>query len=186
MICRAISPAGACRYAAGPSVAARNAGSAALAGSPDDSPDSYNGDDARRFHHGWYVAIDRYFEATKQNRQLEFALEAFQVTFSAAEVEANVIWAQLAESDARVIGKFFVILVSLLLLSHGSSNDLLSFSLALTAQLEVLQVAVGDAAGALNALGNTLEARLQDVPVRAREVAFHGVRRGAAVALAIA
>jgi hypothetical protein len=31
-----------------------------------------------------------------------------------------------------------------------------------------------------------LVARLQDVPVRAREVALHGVSHGAAVALAIA
>jgi hypothetical protein len=37
------------------------------------------------------VAIDRYSKATKQNGQLEFALEASQVAFSAAEAEANAI-----------------------------------------------------------------------------------------------
>ena len=58
--------------------------------------------------------------------------------------------------------------------------------LALTAQLEALQLAAGDASSALNARSDTLDARLQDVPVHAREEALHGVRRGAAVALAIA
>lgn len=47
-------------------------------------------------------------------------------------------------------------------------------------------MAASDAIGALNGRGNTLEARLQDVPICAREVAFHGIRHGAAVALAIA
>jgi surfactin synthase thioesterase subunit len=54
------------------------------------------------------------------------------------------------------------------------------------AQLEALQLAVGDATGALNARGDTLEDRLQDIPMHAREVALHGVRRGAVVALEIA
>jgi hypothetical protein len=53
-------------------------------------------------------------------------------------------------------------------------------------QLEDLQLATGDASSALNAQGKTLEACLQEVPVRAREVALHGVCRSAAVALAIA
>ena len=58
--------------------------------------------------------------------------------------------------------------------------------LALTSQLEDLQLAASDASSALNARDNTLESRLQDVPVRAREVALHGVRRGATVAPTIA
>ena len=70
--------------------------------------------------------------------------------------------------------------------SRHSSNDFLGFSLALTAQLEALEVAAGDTVGALNAWGDTLEARLQDVPIHAREVALHGIHRGATVALAIA
>jgi hypothetical protein len=36
----------------------------------------------------------------------------------------------------------------------------------------------------VNARGNTVAARLQDIPKCVREVAGHGVRRGAAVALA--
>jgi hypothetical protein len=47
-------------------------------------------------------------------------------------------------------------------------------------------LAAGDASSALNARGDTLEARLQDVPMCAREVALHGIRRGAAFTLAIA
>jgi hypothetical protein len=61
-----------------------------------------------------------------------------------------------------------------------------SLSSALTAQLEALQIAVGDTAGALNAQGETLEVCLQDIPMRVREVALHGFHRGAIVALAIA
>jgi len=58
--------------------------------------------------------------------------------------------------------------------------------LALTSQLEDLQLAASDASSALNARDNTLESRLQDVPVRAREVALHGVRHGVAIIMAIA
>ena len=38
----------------------------------------------------------------------------------------------------------------------------------------------------MNARGNTIAARLEDIPNRVREVAEHGVHCGAAVALAIA
>ena len=44
----------------------------------------------------------------------------------------------------------------------------------------------GDATSALNAQGNTLGDHLQDISVRAREVALHGVYHGAAIALTIA
>ena len=47
-------------------------------------------------------------------------------------------------------------------------------------------MAADDAADALNAWGDMPVACLQDVLVRAREVALLGVRHGAAVALAIA
>jgi hypothetical protein len=45
---------------------------------------------------------------------------------------------------------------------------------------------VRDATSALNALDETLEVSLQDIPVHVREVALHGVCCGTAVALAIA
>jgi hypothetical protein len=59
-------------------------------------------------------------------------------------------------------------------------------SSALIAQLEALQVVAGDTAGALNAQGETLEVHVQDIPMHVREVALHGIHRGAVVALAIA
>ena len=43
-----------------------------------------------------------------------------------------------------------------------------------------------DTTGALNALGDTLEACLQDVPIRTKVVAHHGIRRDASVIVAIA
>ena len=53
-------------------------------------------------------------------------------------------------------------------------------------QLEALQLVAIDAVNALNARGDVLEARLQDVPTHVREVALHGIRHEAAVALMIA
>lgn len=61
--------------------------------------------------------------------------------------------------------------------------NLLLFVVALTRQLEALQLAVNNAARALNARGDLLANRLQDIPVRAKEVALHGVHRGATVTL---
>ena len=43
-------------------------------------------------------------------------------------------------------------------------------------QLEALQLASNDVADTLNARGGMLVAHFQDVPVRARVVALHGVR----------
>ena len=39
------------------------------------------------------------------------------------------------------------------------------------------------AADAVNARGSPIDARLQDIPTRVQEIALHGVRHGAAVAL---
>ena len=39
---------------------------------------------------------------------------------------------------------------------------------------------------AINALGPLINACLHDVPTRVQEIAFHGVRHGASVALAVA
>ena len=39
------------------------------------------------------------------------------------------------------------------------------------------------AADAVNARGSLIDARLQDIPARVQEIALHGVRHGAAVAL---
>ena len=53
-------------------------------------------------------------------------------------------------------------------------------------QLESLQLAANAAADAVNARGSPIAARLQDVLVRVREIALHGVHHGAAVALTAA
>jgi hypothetical protein len=47
-------------------------------------------------------------------------------------------------------------------------------------------MAVNNATGALNARGDLLASRLQDIPMRAEEIALHGVCHGAVVALTIA
>ena len=53
-------------------------------------------------------------------------------------------------------------------------------------QIEALHAAATTATGSVNARGNIVAARLEDIPNRVREVAGHGVRRGTAVALPIA
>ena len=58
--------------------------------------------------------------------------------------------------------------------------------LDLTAQLESLRSAADHAVGFINARGAVLAIRLHDIPNSVREVALHGVRHGAATALATA
>ena len=58
--------------------------------------------------------------------------------------------------------------------------------LDLSAQLESLRSAADHAAGFVNARGAVLVVCLHDIPNRVREVALHGVRHGAATALAAA
>ena len=55
---------------------------------------------------------------------------------------------------------------------------------ALRAQMDTLYLAIEAVTGFVNARGETVAERLQDIPVRIREVALHGVRSGAADALA--
>ena len=52
--------------------------------------------------------------------------------------------------------------------------------------MESLQLAANAAVDAVNARGSPIDARLQDVPVHVREIALHGVRHCAAVALTVA
>ena len=58
--------------------------------------------------------------------------------------------------------------------------------LDLSAQLESLRSAADHAAGFVNARGVVPVVRLHDILNRVREVALHGVRHGAATALATA
>ena len=53
-------------------------------------------------------------------------------------------------------------------------------------QLESLQLAANVAADVINAWGSHIDARLQDIPAHVWEIALHGVRHGAAVALTAA
>ena len=52
-------------------------------------------------------------------------------------------------------------------------------------QVEALYAATVTPIEAVKAQGDTIAARLQDIPARVREVTSHGVHRGAAVALAM-
>ena len=70
-----------------------------------DSSDSYNGDDAPCFLWEWRASKDHYFEATRENGQLDIHLGASQAALLAVEKEANAARAWLAESDAMVEGK---------------------------------------------------------------------------------
>ena len=51
------------------------------------------------------MAQDHYFEATRENGQLEIRLRTSQATLLTAEEEASTARAWLAESDAMVVGK---------------------------------------------------------------------------------
>ena len=50
-------------------------------------------------------------------------------------------------------------------------------------QLESLQLAANAAANVVNARGSPIDVRLHDIPARVQEIALHGIRHGAAVAL---
>ena len=56
----------------------------------------------------------------------------------------------------------------------------------MTVLLESLQLAVNVAADAVNAWGSLINVRLQDIPARVQEIALHGFRHGASVALTAA
>ena len=53
-------------------------------------------------------------------------------------------------------------------------------------QLENLQLATNVATAAVNAWGPFINAHLHDVPAHVQEIALHGIRHGASVALAVA
>ena len=53
-------------------------------------------------------------------------------------------------------------------------------------QVQTLHAATATAIGSVNARGDTVAARLRDIPHRVQEVAGRGIRRGAVVALATA
>ena len=94
---------------------------------------------------------------------------------------------RLAKAKARIAGETFTIILCFFLTfaSKIMVNSSLN-PLDLSTQLESLRLAVDHAAGFVNARGVVLVVRLHDIPNRVREVALHGVRHGAAMALAAA
>ena len=80
-----------------------------------------------------------------------------------------------------------ILLLYLLLPSSFIFKTLIIFPLNLldlSTQLEGLRLAAEHAAGFVNARGAVLVVRLHDVPNYVREVALHGIRHGAVMALA--
>lgn len=67
-----------------------------------DSTDSCNGDDARHYLYGRDEALGRHCEVSQETEHLEAALAASQTTLAAVEGESRAVWAQLADSDARI------------------------------------------------------------------------------------
>ena len=57
--------------------------------------------------------------------------------------------------------------------------------LVLESQIQTLHIAAATATNVVNAQGDTVVARLQDVPHRVREVSRHGVHRGATIAITV-
>ena len=95
---------------------------------------------------------------------------------------------RLARAEAITMGEmsaiiplFFFIDFVLKTFDHSFLNVL-----DLTAQLESLRSAVDHVARFVNARGAVLVVCLHDIPNHVREVALHGVRHGATMALAAA
>ena len=94
---------------------------------------------------------------------------------------------RLARAEARIIGEMSTTILCLFLILPSRFLIIPSLNLLdLTAQLESLRSAAEHVAGFVNARGVILVVHLHDIPNRVREVALHGVRHGAAMALAAA
>ena len=70
-----------------------------------DSTDLYKGDDARRYLHEWDEVLGHHWVATQETERLEAALATSQTALAAMERESSAARMQLAEYDARVIGR---------------------------------------------------------------------------------
>jgi len=70
-------------------------------------------------------------------------------------------------------------------LFSNSSSDFF-ISLVLESQIQTLHAAAATATESVNARGDTVATRLQDIPNCVREIARHGVHHGAAIALVTA
>jgi hypothetical protein len=101
----------------------------------------------------------------------------------AAQADRAIVRAQLTAADSRVAYKLFLP-KHRPFLSQIFISDF--FASVLESLVQDLHAAAATTTGSVNARGDTVAARLQDIPNRVRDVARHGVRRGAAVALATA
>jgi hypothetical protein len=91
--------------------------------------------------------------------------EVFCMAQEAAEAEAELLRAQLAESDGRVVGKA----LTPCSLSSSASPLLLSFfTTTLEVELEELRCCLGRALDFVGARGSSLVERLDNVPCRVR------------------
>jgi hypothetical protein len=152
------------------------------------SSDSYNGDDVRCYLHERDEALGHHWEATCETEHLEATLATSQTAPATMEGESSATRAHLADSDARVVGEtfrrnhvplsFFFVVLFLMIPSLLITTP--------TEESEALQLVTNNATGPLNARGDLLANCLLDIPVRAREIALHGVRLGATVAVTIA
>jgi hypothetical protein len=132
--------------------------------------------------------MGRHLEATHETERLEVTLNASQATLTVAEGRVVLLGRNWRNLTPGLWVRFLGQLCFFLFASTSSLFDKLfcSFVAALTEHLEALQLATNNAAKALKARGDLLVNRLQDIPVRAGEIALHGVRHGAVVALTIA
>ena len=146
---------------------------------------SYNRDDARRYLCWWKGTHDLYSEAIREVGHLRLRLEA---TLAAAEGEISAAQDMLSDADGIVVGTVLLFKHNLFSTNKDSIITVSLFSTwkALEAQIQVLHQAVNVAATIVNAKGNLLVDRLQDIPNHARDIATHRVRQGAAAALAVA
>ena len=71
---------------------------------PPAPPNSYNGDDARRYLRWWKGTRDLYSEATREIVRLQLCLEATWAALIAAEGETSTAQAMLSDVDGRVAG----------------------------------------------------------------------------------
>ena len=129
----------------------------------------------RQFLRNKDEARQNYSQKTIRSQRLATELEV-------AESDRAVVRAQLTAADSRVACKFLFMQCT----SYFVDSVLDSLSSVLESQIQALHAAAATAPNTVNAHGDTVAARLQDIPRRVREVAGHGVRWGASVALATA
>jgi len=118
---------------------------------------------------------------------LAIAESAMAIVQGQSPPEANPVRERLAKAEARIAGETFTIIFCIFLtFAYKILITCFLNPLDLSAQLESLRLAADRAAGFVNAKGVVPMVCLHDIPNRVREVALHGVRYGAAMALAAA